>query len=189
MINTGSDWYQADKTAEPGACNATETGATNNARPSRDALSTGACVGGLLNSVMTASLFAANRLLNLEPYAIERDAACFGLFLLCSIVPIIRFVRRPAQMFTAGLSGWMLFVAGYTIAGLYFKHLFSALQPPFEVLIEGGLVYGIAATTLWNVRTIVHARRGICEPDGLQDRLEGITSTESKLWLYCWRNR
>ena len=174
MINTTSDWYRADMTAEARACNATETRATKNAKPSRDALLTGAWVGGLLNSVMAASLFAANRLLNLEPYAIERDAACLGLLLLCCIVPLIRFAKRPAQMFTAGLSGWILFVAGYTVAGLYFKNLFNALQPPFEVLIEGSLIYGIAAITLWDVRMILHARRNISSVAAVaSNRLEG----------------
>lgn len=174
MMKTTSDWHYAHTKAEPGAYNVAETRATTDARSSRDALLTGAWVGGLLNSAMVASLFAANRLLNLEPYAIERDAACLGLFALSSIIPVIRFAKRPAQMFTAGLSGWMLFVAGYTVAGLYFINLFNALQPPFEVLIEGSVLYGIAAITLWDVRMILHARKTISSMAAVAaNRLEG----------------
>lgn len=174
MTNTTSDSCRTDTRAELGADKATKIVATRDAKPANGALLTGACTGGLLNSVMAASLFVANRMLNLEPYAIERDAACVGLFFVCSFVPLIRFVKRPAQMFTAGLSGWMLFVAGYTLAGFYFQNLFNAIQPPFELLIEGCVLYGIAAVAVWDVHMILDARRNMsCRAAVAANRMDG----------------
>ena len=56
---------------------------------------------------------------DLEPYALERNAASFGLFVLVfadSGHPLPE--TRPAQMFAAGFVGWVLFVAGYRYRGL-----------------------------------------------------------------------
>jgi hypothetical protein len=123
------------------------------------ALWVGVYLGALLNIVMIASLVAANRFPNLEPYALERNAISYGLFVLLLLVPIIVFFKRPVPMFTAGIVGWVLFAAGYNIAGFYFRNLFDVLRTPFEVLIEGGVIYGVAAVLSWVVGMIFQARR------------------------------
>jgi len=124
----------------------------------------GVYIGALLNVIMIAALVAANRFPSLEPYALERNAASYGLFVLVLLIPVVRFFRRPAQMFAAGLVGWVLFVAGYNLAGLYFHNLFSVLRTPFEALVEGCVLYGIAAVTVWVVGMIFYARRHTVAP-------------------------
>ena len=123
------------------------------------ALWTGVYLGALLNLVMIGSLVAANRFPGLEAYALERNAASYGLFLLLLLVPVVLFLKRPARMFTAGIVAWVLFSAGYNIAGFYFHNLFAVLRTPLEVLIEGGVLYGVAAVLSWVVGMIFQARR------------------------------
>jgi hypothetical protein len=128
-------------------------------KSSSPAIWTGVYLGALLNIVMIAALVAANRFPNLEPYALERNAASYGLFVLFLLIPVIRFLKRPAEMFASGFVGWVLFVAGYRIAGFYFHNLFQVLRTPFEALIEGCVLYGVAAVTFWVVGMIFEVRR------------------------------
>lgn len=123
------------------------------------ALWTGVYLGALLNVVMIAALVAANRFPNLESYALERNASFYGVFVLLVLLPVIRFLKHPVRMFTAGIVGWVLFAAGYDLAGFYFHNLFDVLRTPLEVLIEGGVIYGVAAVLSWVVGMIFHARR------------------------------
>lgn len=123
------------------------------------ALWTGVYLGAFLNLVMIASLVAANHFPRLEAYALERNGASYGLFLLLLLVPVVLFWRRPVRMFTAGIVAWVLFSAGYNIAGFYFHNLFAVLRTPLEVLIEGGVLYGVAAVLSWVVGMIFQARR------------------------------
>jgi hypothetical protein len=134
------------------------------AKPSSPALWTGIYLGALLNIVMIAALVAANRFPNLEPYALERNAASFSLFVLFLLIPVIRFLKHPAQMFAAGFVGWVLFVAGYDIAGFYFHNLFDVLRTPLEALIEGCVLYGVAAVILWLAGMVFQARRHTIAP-------------------------
>jgi hypothetical protein len=113
---------------------------------------------------MIAALVAANRFPVLEPYALERNAASYGLFVLFLLIPVVRFLKSPAQMFSSGLVGWVLFVAGYNVAGLYFHSLFVVLRAPLEALLEGGILYGVAAVISWVVGMIFHARRHTITP-------------------------
>ncbi len=134
------------------------------AKPSSPALWTGVYIGAILNLMMIAALVAANRFPNLEPYALERNAASYGIFVLFLLIPIIRFLKRPAQMFAAGCVGWVLFVSGYNIAGLFFHNLFDVLRTPLEALVEGCVLYGVAAVVSWVAGMILHARRHTIAP-------------------------
>ena len=100
------------RAAESEVALGTATGNLSAQKMPNPALRTGFSVGALLISIMTASLVTANRYPILDPYAFVRNAASYGLFALSALIPVIRFSRRPAQMFTAGLCGWVLFVAG-----------------------------------------------------------------------------
>ena len=133
--------------------------ATSSTRAASPSVWTGLSLGALLNVVMIAALVAANRFSNLEPYALERNAASYGLFVLFLLIPVVRFLGRPVQMFSAGIIGWVVFVAGYDIAGLFFRNLFNVLRTPFEALIEGAVLYGVAAVLCWVVGMVLHARR------------------------------
>jgi hypothetical protein len=130
------------------------------ARAAPSALSTGVFVGVLLNGVMTASIIAANYMPRLEPYAAERNAASYALFAGFSLIPVIRFLKRPAQMLAAGLLGWVLFVLGYAIAGLSLPNLFDALRTtPLEASVQGSVLYGLIAAVSWDMRILLGRTR------------------------------
>ena len=133
-------------------------------KPTSPALWVGLYLGALLNIVMIAALVAANRAPKLEPYALERNAACYGFFVLLLLIPVVWFLKRPTQMFVAGIVGWVLFSAGYNLAGFYFHNLFDVLRTPLEALIEGAVLYGVAAVLSWVVGMIFHARRHSIAP-------------------------
>ena len=126
--------------------------------PSGSAIRTGVYGGALLTVAMLGALVAANRMPALEKYAFERNAACYTLFVLLMLVPVIRFLTRPLQMFGAGLVGWVILVAAYDLTGFYFRDLFQVLRTPLQALVEGAVVYGIFAVGSWVCGMLLHAR-------------------------------
>jgi hypothetical protein len=121
-------------------------------------LVTGLSTGALLTTVMIAALVAANRLPWLDNRALERNAACYGLFVIFMMIPVCRHLHRPLQMFTAAMIGWGIFVVAYNVAGLFFRNLFQVLRTPFELLVEGAVVYGVLAVGSWVGAMVLHAR-------------------------------
>lgn len=158
----GSSILESAFRAEAAAEKATH--ALTGRKSSNPALWTGVCIGALLNVVMIGALVAANRFPALEPYALERNAASYSVFVLLLLIPVLRFLKRPKQMFVAGIVGWVFFAAGYNIAGFYFHNLFDILRTPLEVLVEGAVLYGVAAVLSWVIGMIVHARRSPIAP-------------------------
>ena len=67
-------------------------------------------------------------------------------------------------MFVAGIIAWVIFSAGYNVAGLFFRSLFDVLRTPLEVLTEGAVVYGVAAVLSWVIIMIIEARRHSIAP-------------------------
>ena len=123
------------------------------------ALWTGLYTGVLLVMVMFGALVAANRLPWLDNRALERNAASYGLFVIFMLIPVVRFLNRPIQMFTAAMMGWVMFVFAYDIAGMYFRNLFEILRrTPFQALIEGSMIYGFLAVVSWVGGMVLHAR-------------------------------
>ncbi len=125
---------------------------------SGSALRTGLYSGALLIVTMMGALVAANRVPALERYAFERNASCYTLFVLLMLIPIVRFLNRPLQMFGAAMIGWVMFVAAYDLTGLYFRDLFEVLRTPFQALMEGTAVYAIFAVASWVCGMLLHAR-------------------------------
>jgi len=85
----------------------------------------------------------------LESRALERNAACYSLFVVFMLIPVARFWNRPVRMFSSGVLAWTMFVVAYDIAGFFFRNLFQILRSPFEALIEGILAYGVLAVVAW----------------------------------------
>ena len=124
------------------------------------ALVLGLYIGAALTIVMLGALVLANRVPALEPYAFERNAACYALFVMLLLAPVLRFINRPVKMFVASMTSWILLTAAYNFAGMYFHSLFEVLQrTPFEVLAEGATVFGVLAVASWVCRMILQARR------------------------------
>jgi hypothetical protein len=131
----------------------------------RPALIAGCYTGAMLTVAMLGALVVANRIPSLEPYAFERNAASYALFVMLMLLPVLRFLNRPATMFVASMTGWTLLTVAYDFAGLYFHNLFNVLQrTPFEVLIEGAIVYGVLAVAARVSMIILHARRHSLAP-------------------------
>jgi hypothetical protein len=132
---------------------------SNETKKSHPALRTGLYTGTLLIVTMLGGLVVANRMPDLERYALERNAIFYTLFVLLMLVPVVRFFNRPQQMLTASVLGWVVFVGGYDLAGFYFHSLFDVLRTPFEALVEGAVVYGVLAGACWVAGMLFHARR------------------------------
>jgi hypothetical protein len=113
------------------------------------AVRAGLYTGALLVLVMIVSLIVANRMPWLESRALERNAACYGLFVLFMLIPVARFWNRPVRMFSSGVLAWTMFVVAYDLSGFFFRNLFQILRSPFEALLEGILVYGVCAVIAW----------------------------------------
>ena len=127
---------------------------------SRHPLRTGVYTAASLVIVMLSGLVIANRFPSLERYAFERNAAMYTVFVLLMLVPLVRWLDRPVQMFAAAMVGWVLFAGAYDLAGMVFRNLFQVLRrTPFEVLVEGAIVYGLCAVGAWVAEMILHARR------------------------------
>lgn len=126
----------------------------------RSALITGCYSGAMLSVAMLGALVAANRIPSLEAYAFERNSASSALFVILMLVPVFRYLNRPARIFIASMTSWSLVTVTYYFAGFYFRDLFVALQKtPFEVLIEGAILYGVLAVAAWVCAMILHAWR------------------------------
>ena len=141
----------------------TDAALTENVRSEPDArgpiLRTGIYTGALLIIVMWVALVAANRMANLEPYALERNAASYGLFLLFMLIPIARFWNRPFRMFASAAIAWVLFAATYEAAGMVFHNLIDSLRhSPLSVLMEGIFAYGLFAVGSWVMEMAIHTR-------------------------------
>ena len=139
-------------------------GAKANKALPRPALWTGLYTGTLLVMVMLGALVAANRLPWLDNRALERNAASYGLFVIFMLIPVVRFLNRPIQMFTSAMIGWVMFVIAYDIAGMLFRNLFQILRTPFQAFIEGAVIYGVFAVGSWVGAMILHARHHAIKP-------------------------
>ena len=128
------------------------------------AISTGLYTGALLMIVMLGALVAANRIPGLDKYALERNGASYSLFALFMMIPVLRFLKRPLQLFGSAVIGWTIFVLGYDFAGMYFPNLFQVLRTPFQVLIEGAIFYGVCAVGSWMGEMALHARHHAIAP-------------------------
>jgi len=130
----------------------------------RPAVWTGLYTGTLLVMVMFGALVAANRLPWLDNRALERNAASYGLFVIFMLIPVVRFLNRPIQMFTSAMIAWVMFVIAYDIAGMLFRNLFQILRTPFQAFIEGAVVYGVFAVGSWVGAMVLHARHHAITP-------------------------
>jgi hypothetical protein len=59
----------------------------------------------------------------------------------------------------SAMVGWVIFVIAYDITGIFYQNLFQVLRSPFEALIEGAIVYGVAAVGAWVIGMALEARQ------------------------------
>jgi hypothetical protein len=123
-------------------------------------LRTGFGTGIFLAGLLVAALIAANRFPALEPFALARNAVACTLVIIVALIPIMRFYNDPACLFASSAMAWAIFSLAYTIAGMHFINLQNRLgKSPFEVLILGVVIYGVASVTTWVTSMLFSALR------------------------------
>jgi hypothetical protein len=123
-------------------------------------LRTGFGTGMFLAGLLVAALLAANRFPALEPFALVRNAVACTAVIIVALIPIMRFYNDPACLFASSALAWAIFSLAYTIAGMHFINLQNRLgKSPFEVLILGVVIYGVASVTTWVTSMLFSALR------------------------------
>jgi hypothetical protein len=122
-------------------------------------LRVGVLTGAYLTAVMVIAVLAANRLPFLEPLAEIRNLASYAGFALVFLLPMMVFLRRPLDLFTAGITAWTLFAVNYNLMGLFFENLHVRLREPFNVWMLGAITYGLVAVVAWVVSMALEARQ------------------------------
>jgi hypothetical protein len=124
----------------------------------RPVIRTGIITGGSLILVMLVSLFLANRMPSLEPFAWIRNDACRLVFGIIMMIPAGRFLIMPRRLFCSALVGWVIFVIGYAIAGTWFTALYTGIgHTPFQVFMLGIIIYGVIAVLSWVILMLLAA--------------------------------
>ena len=122
-------------------------------------LRVGVITGVFLTAVMVASVLVATRVPVFVPAADLRNGICYVSFGLIALIPIVCFLRSPMRMFTSAICGWAILCAGYVTMGFFFVNLHVRLnKTPFQVLILGMALYGVAAVVLWVAGMVASVR-------------------------------
>jgi len=125
--------------------------------PIRVGIYTGVC----LSLVLTAWILVANRIPFLEPLAQQRNVAATLLLLLIAAMPVIRFLRSPADLLISGLLAWGLLTLAYRVLTFFFA-LLEEYYSSFHVFVLGAVAYLLFATfswvgmIIWRARTAEH---------------------------------
>lgn len=126
------------------------------------AVRTGIYAGVALSAVFIAWIVIANRLPQLEVLATERNVITAILFALLAAVPVVRFLRSPAELLASGLLAWGIFTLTYKVSGSIFV-LLEENYSAFHVFVMGAISYLIFATLswvgsiVWRVRATKHS--------------------------------
>ncbi|HEX2711732.1 MAG TPA: hypothetical protein VHM88_05845 [Candidatus Acidoferrales bacterium] len=118
----------------------------------------GAITGMNLSAVLVAWLLVANRVPLSANFADMRNAVAIALAALLMLVPVLRYLRAPARLFIAGLTGWAVLTCTYLIMGMFFERLHTRMGP-FHVFMLGAIVYGLLGVTSWVALLLLAARR------------------------------
>jgi len=127
------------------------------------AVRTGVYAGVSLSIIFTAWLVIANRVPFLEPVAVVRNFVATSLLLLVASVPVLRFLRSPAEMLLSSVLAWGILTLTYGSLCLEFS-LLDQYYSTFEIFVLGMVVYLLVATLcwigtiIWRVRTSSHPR-------------------------------
>jgi len=121
--------------------------------PVRVGIYTGVC----LSAVFTAWVVVANRAPLLEPLAQQRNIIAALLLILVAAMPVIRFLRSPADLLLSGLLAWGLLTFTYRILTFFFV-LLEEYYTAFHVFVLGAIAYLLFATLSWVVIMVWRAR-------------------------------
>jgi hypothetical protein len=121
-------------------------------------LRTGIFTGVALSAVLAAWVLVANRVAQLEAFALARNCAAVGALLVLMAIPLCRFVTSPRALFISGVVGWSILTFTYVILEMFFIRLDSRMGA-LQLFILGATSYGLLAVIGWVVALIRLARR------------------------------
>jgi hypothetical protein len=111
-------------------------------------LRTGILTGIYLSVVFVAWLLVANRFPALEPFAEARNLVAGASLVTMLAIPALRFWRRPARLFVAGLTAWTILTMTYLAAEMHYTLLESRMGA-LHVFVLGAVSYGFVAVLDW----------------------------------------
>jgi hypothetical protein len=120
-------------------------------------LRTGIFTGVALSVVLTAWVLVANRVAQLEGFAVERNCAAVGALLVLMAIPLCRFVTSPRALFISGVAAWAILTFTYMVLVMFFSHLDNRMGA-LQLFILGVTSYGLLAAIGWVVSLIRIAR-------------------------------
>ena len=127
------------------------------------AVRTGVYCGVSLSLIFALWLVIANRVPFLEPLAVIRNFVATSLLLAVASIPVIRFLRSPAEMLLSSVLAWGILTVTYGALCLEFS-LLDQYYSTTEIFVLGMLVYLLLATLcwigaiIWRVRASSHPR-------------------------------
>jgi hypothetical protein len=117
----------------------------------------GLYAGIWLSLVFVAWVVIANRAPILEPLAQQRNFIATLLLALIAAMPVIRFLRSPAELLISGLLAWGVLTLTYRILSLEFT-LLQSYYSSFHVFVLGAVAYLLFATVSWIGMIVWRAR-------------------------------
>jgi len=117
----------------------------------------GIYTGVWLSAVVTAWIVLANRVPFLEQLAGQRNVGATLLLILLSAMPVVRFLRAPADLLISGVLAWSFLTLTYRVLAFFFVLLEDYLSA-FHVFVLGAVAYLFFATLSWVGMMIWRAR-------------------------------
>jgi hypothetical protein len=117
----------------------------------------GLYTGVWLSLVFVAWVLIANRLPLLEPLAQQRNVIAALLLAMIAAMPLLRFLRSPAELLISGLLAWSVLTLTYWILSLKFI-LLQYYYSTFHVFVLGAVAYLLFATLSWIGMIVWRAR-------------------------------
>ena len=131
--------------------------------PSQAAVKLGLIIGLALSGVAIAWLLVANRIPALDPLAMLRNLAAVALATIFMLIPIYRFRKSPAHVFTCGLTAWSILTLIYAILQMPFPRLATRMGT-FHFFMLGAVLLGLASALLWVARLVLTLWHGPAVP-------------------------
>jgi hypothetical protein len=125
-------------------------------------LRTGVYAGVSLSIIFAAWLVIANRVAFLEPVAVVRNFVATSLLLAAASIPVLRFLRSPAEMLLSSVLAWGILTLTYGGLCLEFS-LLDQYYSTTEIFVLGMVVYLLLATLCW-IGTIIWRVRATSHP-------------------------
>jgi len=113
--------------------------------------------GVWLSLVFVAWIVIANCVPFLEPLAQQRNFIATLLLAVIAAMPVIRFLRAPAELLVSGLLAWGVLTLTYRILSLKFT-LLQYYYSTFHIFVLGAVAYLLFATISWIGMIVWRAR-------------------------------